>query len=174
MNRGTQVFTFKLPVVPLPAWKVYQEDAAALFRSLGMDATTDEVLPGVRGVHAVDVAVRTRRAGLSQLWVVECKRWKRPIGKDRVLVLSEVVADLGADRGLLLSETGFQAGAIRSARSTNITLTSLIDLRANAAEEQAEAEARDALRIAALLLERVRLLRDPQPHLRAASDAARR
>jgi len=96
--------------MPKPAWKTYQEEAAAPFCSLGGDASTSEVLEGARGKHEIDVAVRTRRAGIGQLWVVECKYWKRRVGKDRVLVLAEVVADLGADRGLLLSESGFQAG----------------------------------------------------------------
>lgn len=102
------------------------------------------------------MAVTARRAGVSQLWVIECKQWKRRVGKDRVLTLSGVVADIGADRGLLLSESGFQAGAIRVATGLNITLTSLTDLRDNASEELAQVEAHSALHRIVVLQDRTR------------------
>ena len=43
--------------------------------------------------------------------------------KEKVLALQAIVADAGAHRGFLLSESGFQSGAITSARTSNITLT---------------------------------------------------
>lgn len=116
-------------------WQEYQEEAAALFRSLGLEATTDERLDGVRGAHAVDAVVRSRRAGLEQFWVVECKWRRRRVEKLHVTVLAEIVRDVGADRGVLLSEVGFQAGAVRMAYRSNVTLTSLAELREEAAEE---------------------------------------
>lgn len=61
-------------------------------------------------------------------WIIECKAWKNNIPKEKVTALSAIVQDVGADRGFLLSEVGFQSGAIRAARSSNITLTSLEDL----------------------------------------------
>lgn len=89
-------------------WQEYKEEAAALFRSLGLEATTDERLDGVRGAHDVDVVVRSRRAGLEQFWVVECKWRRRRVEKLHVTALAEIVRDVGADRGVLLSEVGFQ------------------------------------------------------------------
>jgi hypothetical protein len=41
------------------------------------------------------------------------------------------VQDIGADRGFLLSERGFQSGAIRSSKNSNVTLTSLQDMSDN-------------------------------------------
>lgn len=116
-------------------WQEYQEDAAAHFRSLGLEAVTDERVEGVRGVHNVDVAVRSRRAGLEQLWLVECKLRRRRVEKSHVATLAEIVQDVGADRGILLSEVGFQAGAVRMAHKRNVTLTSLKELREDTAEE---------------------------------------
>ncbi len=116
-------------------WQEYQEEAAALFRSLGLEATTDERLDGVRSAHDVDVVVRSRRAGLEQSWVVECKWRRRRVEKLHVSALAEIVRDVGADRGVLLSEVGFQAGAVRMAYKSNVTLTSLAELREEAAEE---------------------------------------
>jgi len=121
-----------------PAWRQYQEDAAQCLRELGFDATTDVELQGVRNKNAVDVVATATRYGVTQLWVVECKLWARPVGNDRVAVLADTVADVGADRGVLLSESGFQAGAVRRASQSNITLSSLSDMRANAADEAAQ------------------------------------
>jgi hypothetical protein len=66
-------------------WQEYQEEAAVLFRSLGLGATTDESLDG--GAHKVDVVVRSRRAGLEQLWVVECMWRRRRVEKQHVKAL---------------------------------------------------------------------------------------
>jgi len=116
-------------------WREYQEESAELFRSLGLEATTDERLEGTRGQHDVDVVVRSRRAGLDQLWIVECKRRNRRVEKLHVAALAQIVSDVGADRGILLSEVGFQSGAVRLASKSNVTLTCLADLRVEAAEE---------------------------------------
>ena len=41
------------------AWQDYQEEAAAFFRSLGMNAQTDITVQGVRTSHEVDVLVKS-------------------------------------------------------------------------------------------------------------------
>ena len=122
----------------MTAWKDYQEQAATFFRSLDLVAATDERLQGVRGIHIVDVAVRNKIAGIDQLWIVECKRWKTRVSKLHVAALAEIVSDLGADRGILLSESGFQAGAIRMAQLSNVTLSSISDLEENSEQERFE------------------------------------
>jgi hypothetical protein len=142
-----------------PPWRDYQDEAAKFFRSLGLEARVDATIEGARGRHAVDVLVSLRRAGSVQFWVVECKWWRRPVGKDRVLTLVGVVDDVGADRGVMLSESGFQAGAIRAAKNSSITLTSLRDLRENASEERAQVAAQAALVRVVALLDRVARLR---------------
>lgn len=119
-----------------PPWREYQHEAAAHFARLGMSATVEEPLEGARATHAIDVVVRFRRYGLEHLWIVECKRWRTAVGKAEVLVLQQVVADVGADRAFLLSEQGFQSGAIAAARWSNVTLTGLDDL-VEAAEQDA-------------------------------------
>lgn len=120
------------------SWKDYQEQAAAFFRGLDLAASTNERIVGVRGSHDVDVAVRSETAGIKQLWIVECKQWKKRVNKLHVAALAEIVRDTGADRGVLLSETGFQAGAVRMARASNITLSSIADLEENSELERVE------------------------------------
>lgn len=59
--------------------------------------------------------------------------------KEKVLALQAIASDVGSDRAFLLSESGFQAGAIRCTQFTNITLTSLNDLREQTREQFAHA-----------------------------------
>lgn len=119
----------------LPAWRQYQEEAANVFRQLGLSAETDVRLGGVRDVHDIDVVVRFERSGLSHLWIVECKDHRRPVSKGQVHLLRSIVGDVGADKGILLCEAGFQSGAYRSTSQTNVTTTSLAELRQSAADE---------------------------------------
>ena len=113
-------------------WKEYQEEAASFFRSLGLDASTDVTVEGVRTTHDVDVLVKSHHVGFDITWLVECKHWNTRVSKLHVLALREIVADVGADRGILLSETGFQSGAIEAANLTNVQVTSLAEVSATA------------------------------------------
>lgn len=112
----------------MKAWKKYQEDAASYFRSLGLDASTDTTVSGVRTSHDIDVLVKSHHAGFDIMWIVECKHWKTPVSKLHVLALREIVADVGADRGILLSEAGFQSGAREAANLTNVQVTSISEM----------------------------------------------
>ena len=136
-----------------PEWKLYQEETAAFFRGIGLDAEIEEDLQGSRAKHKVDVVVRGELAGFRQLWVVECKRLNRAVSKDKVLTLAQVVQDVGADRGIMVCEKGYQAGAIRAATTSNISLTSLADLSEYASEEKAQLLARTTLHRLVLLEE---------------------
>lgn len=118
----------------MKAWQQYQEEAASYFRSLGLEATTDVTITGVRTSHDVDVLVKSRHVGFDITWIVECKHWASPVSKLHVLALREIVADIGADRGILLSESGFQSGAIEAANLTNVQVTSISQMRETAGE----------------------------------------
>lgn len=135
-------------------WYAYQEEAAELFRSIGLVAETNVTLKGVRTSHAIDVVVKSQHAGFSILWLVECKHWKTPVTKLHVLGLREIVADLGADRGILLCEVGFQSGAHEAANLTNVQLTSLAKVRGTAGHDIAAMRLRELFDRAALCRER--------------------
>lgn len=113
----------------MTAWKDYQEEAAAFFRSIGLTAETDAKVVGVRTSHDVDVMVKSHHYGFEVTWIVECKQWKSPVSKLHVLGLREIVSEVGADRGILLSEAGFQRGAKEAAELTNVQVTSLAEMR---------------------------------------------
>ncbi|MFI7524009.1 restriction endonuclease [Nocardia salmonicida] len=122
----------------MPKWRDFQEASASFYRDLGLDAATDVTLNGVRGIHDIDVTVRGNRAGVDFLWIVECKLWSRRVPKSAVAILSSIVQDVGADRGIILSSSGFQAGTPLMARMSNITLTSLEQLRMASDSERVE------------------------------------
>lgn len=113
----------------MAAWSDYQEEVAKFFRALGLDAETNVTIRGVRTSHDVDVVVRSKHAGLKITWLVECKAWNSAVPKEKVLALRMIVDDTGADRGFLMAEKGYQSGALEAAHLTNVTLTSLADLR---------------------------------------------
>ena len=109
-----------------PQWSDYQEQVADFFRSLGLSATTNETIQGIRTTHDVDVVVRSRHAGFDVLWLVECKAWKTAIPKEKVLALRTIVDDVGADRGFIMAESGYQSGALlHLALNAIVMLTSL-------------------------------------------------
>ena len=81
-------------------WDEYQEETAEFFRSIGLEASTNVRLQGVRTSHDIDVVVRSNLFGFDLLWVIECKHWKEAVSKLHVLALREIVTDLGADRGI--------------------------------------------------------------------------
>ncbi|SFJ77197.1 Restriction endonuclease [Bosea sp. OK403] len=116
------------------AWRSYQENSAKLFRSMGFLAEVEAEVPGARARHRIDVATRFTIAGVSVLWIVECKHWKSAVGKEQVMTLAQIAQDVGADRAFLLSESGFQSGAISASQHSNVTLTSLSDLSASASD----------------------------------------
>ncbi len=126
-------------------WKDYQDETASFFRSIGLNASTDVTVKGVRTSHDVDVLVKSVHAGFEIIWIVECKHWKTSVSKLHVLALREIVSDVGADRGILIAEEGFQSGAIEAAILTNVRLTSLAELRVSAANDIYEARFYDLL-----------------------------
>jgi hypothetical protein len=133
-------------------WKQYQREVAAFLSSLGFDTRVDETVQGARAEHDIDVTARTSIAGVGQLWVVECKLWKRPVPKERVLTFRGVIEDVGADRGILFSESGFQSGAKTAAHKTNVSSTSFAAFERDFSNEVAVAKARTLdLRIASLM-----------------------
>lgn len=118
-----------------PDWKRYQSDVGELFSELGFSVSVEEKILGARGSHDIDVVARMKSAGVDQMWIIECKKWRRPVPKERILTFASIISDIGADRGLVFCESGFQAGAVRMSLNSNITLTSLSDFRQNTAEE---------------------------------------
>jgi len=116
-------------------WKEFEKETAKVFEDAGCNVQIGPKISGVRGDHDVDVYVTFKKYGIECVWIIECKYWNSNIPKEKVHALRDIVSDIGADRGVLISKQGFQSGAIKSARNSNITLTSLDDLKEYLQEE---------------------------------------
>jgi hypothetical protein len=60
--------------------------------------------------------------------LVECKRWKEPVGRDRIDILASSIEALGAHNGAIFTTTGFEEGAIAYAKGKGIELFLIRDL----------------------------------------------
>ena len=110
-------------------WYQFQEDICKHFQSIGAEAATNVTVQGVRTKHDIDVLVQTKYLGEDLTWVIEAKHWKCNVPKEKVLALRTIVDDIGADKGFIISLSGFQAGAIEAAQSSNISLKTFEELK---------------------------------------------
>lgn len=110
-------------------WYIFQEEIKKYFESLGTQAETNVKLIGARGEHDIDILIRTKFLGRDVIWIIEAKKWKSNVPKEKVLALITIVQDIGADRGFIISEKGFQSGAIKVSENTNITLLTFNELK---------------------------------------------
>lgn len=117
-------------------WQIYENDVFNLFRSTGNYCEKNVITQGVRSNHQIDVLLRLEAPLKNHLWLIECKKRSRPIGKNELQSFKTIIDDIGADHGFILSEKGFQKGAKRMAKSLNITLTSYSYLNRLFLEEQ--------------------------------------
>ena len=58
-------------------WKEYQDKVAGFLSQLGFETRVDETIRVARAAHDIDVTARTSIATVDQLWLVECKSWRR-------------------------------------------------------------------------------------------------
>ncbi|MGB1583873.1 MAG: restriction endonuclease [Solirubrobacterales bacterium] len=75
-----------------------------------------------------DVKFTHRVAGATYTTLVECKRWKEKVTRDRIDVLAASVEDLGASKGIMFTTTGYESGAEAYARDKSIDLFVVRDL----------------------------------------------
>lgn len=75
-----------------------------------------------------DVKITRRSRFHRFITLVECKRWKEPVGRDRIDVLASSIEALGANNGAIFTTTGFEEGAIAYAKGKGIELFVVRDL----------------------------------------------
>ncbi|MDR6447469.1 hypothetical protein J2794_003585 [Paraburkholderia terricola] len=81
---------------------------------------------GARRQTDVKIVRRSRFHKFTTL--VECKRWKEPVGRDRIDVLASSIEALGANNGAIFTTSGFEEGAIAYAKGKGIDLFVVRDL----------------------------------------------
>jgi hypothetical protein len=76
----------------------------------------------------IDVKIVRRSRFHTFTTLVECKRWKEPVSRDRIDVLASGIEALGAQNGAIFTTTGFEEGAIAYAKGKGIELFRIRDL----------------------------------------------
>ncbi|MGN6728764.1 MAG: restriction endonuclease [Rhodanobacteraceae bacterium] len=76
----------------------------------------------------IDVKIVRRSRFHRFTTLVECKRWKEPVSRDRIDILASSIEALGANNGAIFTTTGFEEGAIAYAKGKGIELFVVRDL----------------------------------------------
>jgi hypothetical protein len=79
-------------------------------------------------LRQTDVKFTHRAANMTYTTLVECKKWKKKVTRDRVDVLAASVEDLGANKGVMFTTTGYEPGAEAYAHQKGIELFIVRDL----------------------------------------------
>jgi restriction system protein len=95
----------------------YEDLIVELYRALGHQAKRT----GTVGDHGVDVVVRAKNG---EKWVIQCKRWRKPVGESVVRDFYGVVQHEKAAQGAIIAVSGFSQPAIEWARGKPIYLYS--------------------------------------------------
>jgi hypothetical protein len=113
-----------------PKWKEFEALIAELHRTAAPDAKVEhnQTIKGKETGRNRQIDVLIRKdvdlfpARISVLIVLECKRYKRVVGIDKVEAFVTKLRDVGATQGAMVSITGFDAGARAAAARYNVTL----------------------------------------------------
>jgi len=79
--------------------------------------------------YQIDIFAEYTALHVKNKVIVECKRLKRSIERDEVVVLIDKVRSLGANKGILISTSGFQKGCTIKAKENGIALLQILDKR---------------------------------------------
>jgi len=76
----------------------------------------------------IDVRVTHHVNDHTYITVVECKRWKKPVTRERIDILAATIEDTDAAKGVMFTTSGYEAGAQEYAQAKNIDLFRIRDL----------------------------------------------
>lgn len=104
----------------MKSWEKFERLVAAVNLAADKDATVkwDDTVDG----RQFDVTIRYKKGLYDFLIVIECKDFATPIPIEKVEAFATKSSSVGANRAILASSSGFQSGAIQSARENNIIL----------------------------------------------------
>ncbi|WP_375228601.1 restriction endonuclease [Roseobacter sp. S98] len=89
-----------------------------------------EKLRGGAGEYVIDAVAKFKIFEGAEIAVlVECKKLKRPVERDVVMILKGKMQDTGSHKGIIFSTSGFQRGAIEYAAKQGIALITFVDGR---------------------------------------------
>lgn len=79
------------------------------------------------GNYQIDVMVKHTFLGGQFITLIECKKYKNPVPREKVEILYNRIRSIGAHKGMLFSTSRFKQGAIDFARKHGIALVQITD-----------------------------------------------
>lgn len=79
------------------------------------------------GTFQIDIMASFFALGVRMTIICECKQYKRPVERSKIVELQGKIQSIGANKGILLSTSGFQDGAIQYAKAHGISLIRVYD-----------------------------------------------
>ncbi|WP_052016435.1 MULTISPECIES: restriction endonuclease [unclassified Paenibacillus] len=79
------------------------------------------------GEYQIDIMAEFMALSVSFKVIIECKRYTRPVEREKIVVLADKVRSIGAHKGILISTSGFQSGAAEYAKQHGIALIQIFD-----------------------------------------------
>lgn len=128
------MFTPKTPVHVSP--QDYERQVVRWLSSAGNSPVSFDIehlksLAGDGGEYELDaVATLTIFGGSAEIKIlIECKRYAKPVEREKVMVLWSKLQALKAHKGIIFSTSGFQSGAIQYATDMGIACITFVDER---------------------------------------------
>jgi hypothetical protein len=111
-------------------WDAFETFVEALHAADGDTVVEHNVIELDRygAKRQTDVKITRRTRFYTYVTLVECKRWKEPVSRDRIDVLASSIEALGANKGAIFTTTGFEEGAVAYATGKGIDLFIVRDL----------------------------------------------
>lgn len=94
-------------------------------REVKVTVTGKRDVPGASGEFEIDATAEFELMGIAFFVVIECKNYRRPVGRDVVMTLWAKLQEVAGHKGAVFSTSGFQRGAIEYAVSKSIALIQL-------------------------------------------------
>ena len=79
------------------------------------------------GTYQIDGKITFSNMGLSFVCLVECKRYKGPVKREKIVELNSKIQSLGAQKGIFVTTSYYQSGALLFAKEHGIALITITD-----------------------------------------------
>ena len=112
-------------------WKEFELFIKRLYeQDEELDVEHDVTLTGKSNAkRQIDVLIKHKTLFHEYITIVECKRWKHRVDRSRVDILYAAMDDLNASKGVIFTTVGYEKGALEYAKSKNIDLFLVRDLK---------------------------------------------
>jgi hypothetical protein len=121
------IYGFLDQLVDWRDFEVFVRDLYATHPDLDVEHNVIEA--GKSGAsRQIDVKFTHRAGGHTYVTLVECKRWKEKVSRDRIDVLASSMKDLNAAKGVMFTTAGYEPGAEAYAEHEGIELFMVRDL----------------------------------------------